>query len=61
MREGIASGAQLGWLIDPDERTATVYRPQCEPEVLIQPRNLTGEGPVDGFVLELAEIWSTSH
>lgn len=58
MREWIANGAQLGWLLDPDHRTAYVYRPEREPEELVNPGRLTGEGPVAGFVLELAGIWA---
>jgi Uma2 family endonuclease len=60
MREWIASGAQLGWFIDPDQRTVTVYRPQSEPEVLIEPAKVSGEGPIKGFVLDLADIWLTA-
>lgn len=58
MREWIANGAQLGWLIDPDQRTVYIYRPGVEPEQLVNPARVAGEGPVDGFVLELADIWA---
>jgi len=57
MREWMDNGAQLGWLLDADNRTAYLYRPGREPERLAAPERLAGEGPVDGFVLELAEIW----
>ncbi len=29
-----------------------------EPEKLVAPASLKGEGPVAGFVLDLAEIWN---
>jgi Uma2 family endonuclease len=58
MREWIENGAQLAWLVDPDHRTAYIYRPDREPEILIDPGLLTGEGPVAGFVLELEAIWA---
>jgi len=58
MREWIENGAQLAWLLDADHRTAYLYRPDREPEVLIDPERLTGEGPVAGFVLDLKEIWA---
>jgi Uma2 family endonuclease len=34
MEEYVASGAQLGWLIDPPERRVHVYRAQAQAEVL---------------------------
>ena len=57
MREWIENGARLGWLLDADNRTAYVYRPGREPEKLLGPTEIAGEGPVAGFVLDLKEIW----
>ena len=56
MEEYIQNGVQLGWLIDPKERTVTIYRPGQQPEVLNAPSEVRGEGPIDGFVLNLAGI-----
>jgi len=53
MREYIENGAQLGWMIDPETKTVEVYRPDREPELLSGLELLAGEGPVDGFVLDL--------
>ncbi len=58
MREWIENGAQLGWLLDPDHRTVYIYRPDREPEQLVNPARIVGEGPVAGFVLVLADIWA---
>jgi Uma2 family endonuclease len=58
MREWMENGAQLGWLLDPDRRTAYIYRPGREPERLLNPERLAGAGPVTGFVLDLPEIWA---
>ena len=58
MREWIENGVQLGWLLDPDHRTVYVYRPDREPEQLVNPDRLAGEGPVAEFVLVLADIWA---
>jgi Uma2 family endonuclease len=58
MHEWIENGAQLGWLLDPDRRTVYIYRPGREPEPLVNPERLLGEGPVAGFVLELPDIWA---
>lgn len=58
MREWIENGVQLGWLLDPDRRTAYIYRPNTEPEQLVHPERLIGEGPIAGFVLDLEPIWA---
>jgi Uma2 family endonuclease len=58
MCEWIQNGAQLGWLLDPDHRTLYIYRPGREPQQLVAPERVTGEKPVDGFVLELVDIWT---
>jgi Uma2 family endonuclease len=57
MESWIANSVKLAWLIDADRRTAYIYRPGREPEKLNAPPKLKGEGPVAGFVLDLAEIW----
>jgi Uma2 family endonuclease len=59
MCEWIENGVQLGWLLDADKRNAYIYRPAREPQVLVEPLRLQGEGPVAGFVLELESIWAT--
>ena len=57
MEAWISNGVKLGWLLDADRRTAYIYRPRRAPEKMVAPAKLKGEGPVSGFVLELAEIW----
>ncbi len=57
MREYLANGAQLGWLIDPLTRTVEVYRPGCEPVVLGTLEAIPGDGPVAGFTLDLRPVW----
>jgi Uma2 family endonuclease len=56
MQRYIAAGVLLAWLIDPIEGTVSIYRPNREPEVLVNPTSVAGEGPVDGFVLNLKGI-----
>ena len=58
MEEYIANGAELGWLIDPEERSVWIYRPGRPAECVANPERILGEGPVAGFVLELADIWA---
>ena len=57
MEEYIANGAQLGWLIDPLERRVHIYRPAAEPDVLDDPKNVSGEPLLKGFVLDVRELW----
>jgi len=56
METYLANGVQLGWLIDPMERTVTIYRPAQPPQVLNHPASVEGEGPVAGFRLDLDRI-----
>jgi len=58
MQQWIGNGVRLGWLIDPDRRTVIVYRPETEPETIVDAERVSGEGPVTGFVLELEDIWA---
>lgn len=58
MREWIANGAELGWLIDADHQTVHVYRPGGEPEQISGIDRIAGEGPVSGFDLQLGDIWT---
>ncbi len=58
MKEYLANGAQLGWLIDSEARTVTVYRPGRLAEKLTGIDSIAGEGPVAGFVLELGAVWN---
>jgi Uma2 family endonuclease len=57
MREYVDNGVQLAWLIDPQNRTVSIYRPGAEPALLVDPTEVRGEGPVEGFVLPLTEIF----
>jgi Uma2 family endonuclease len=60
MQRYINAGVLLAWLIDPFERTVAIYRPNREPETLDNPASVSGEGPVEGFVLNLDGIFSAS-
>ncbi|MDQ1524558.1 MAG: hypothetical protein QOE47_2482 [Pyrinomonadaceae bacterium] len=57
MEEYMDNGAQLGWLIDPQERRVYVYRPGAAVEELDDPRVVSGEPLLRGLELELQEIW----
>jgi Uma2 family endonuclease len=56
MEAWIANGAELGWLIDPSAKQVHVYRRGAAPHIEAAGR-IAGSGPVEGFVLDLEEVW----
>jgi Uma2 family endonuclease len=57
MKQWIANGAEVAWLIDPIEKAVTIYRPGDEPEHLTHPSSVQGTGPIAGFELVMARVW----
>ncbi len=57
MREYIANGARLGWLIDRKNQKVEIYRQNQDVEILDHPRTLSGEDILSGFVLDLTDVW----
>ena len=57
MQQWIANGVEVGWLIDQEEKSVTVYRPGEEPEHLADPTSVQGDGPIAGFGLVMSRIW----
>jgi Uma2 family endonuclease len=51
------NGVRLGWLIDPENYQVFCYRPQRAVEIFDNPRNLSGEDILIGFVLDLQVVW----
>ncbi len=61
MREYIANGVQLGWLIDTLTRRVHIYRPNQEVEILQDPQTISADPTLPGFTLDLTEIWDPWH
>ncbi|HIK08730.1 MAG TPA: Uma2 family endonuclease [Oscillatoriaceae cyanobacterium M33_DOE_052] len=57
MQEYIASGVQLAWLIQRQNRRVEIYRPGQLPEILETPATLSGESILPGFILDLDIVW----
>jgi len=57
MEEYLENGLQLGWLIDIQNQTVEVYRPQQACEVLQKPILLTGESVLRKFSVSLDFLW----
>jgi Uma2 family endonuclease len=51
------NGVEVAWLIDPEEKTVTIYRAGQEPEIHEQPTSVQGTGPIAGFELVMSRIW----
>jgi Uma2 family endonuclease len=60
MREYMENGAKLGWLLDVHTKTVYVYRPGRDVERIVAPDSMVGEVPIDGFALDLTEVWDPS-
>ena len=56
MERWIENGTGLGWLIDPHEKHVYVYEPGAE-TTAVTGIALHGRGPVEGFTLDLDELW----
>ncbi len=57
MKVWLKNGAQLAWLIDPQEKTSYIFRPgKSEEEINGLDKKLKGENPVEGFVLDLSML-----
>jgi Uma2 family endonuclease len=52
------NGAQLGWLLFPEQRAVEIWRPGAEPERLEEAEGLEGGDVLPGLQLELEEIWT---
>jgi Uma2 family endonuclease len=57
LQEYIANGAQLGWLIDSQEKKVFVYRPDEEVVCLDNPETISGEPLLKNFTLNLHSLW----
>ncbi len=58
MQTWIDNGALLGWMIEPKHRAVTIYRAGVPvPEERVGIMELAGEGPVEGFILDLTLVW----
>lgn len=56
VREFLASGVRLVWLIDPANRTVTVYRKGEPVQELEESDTLTGEEVLPGFACKVADL-----
>jgi Uma2 family endonuclease len=58
VREQIRFGTRLVWVVDPEARNVSVYRPGQEPYVVEENEELTGEDVLPGFRCRVAEFFA---
>ena len=58
MQEYIDNGVKLGWLIEPKTKIVEIYRRGKSPEVLKNPKSISGESTLPGFILDVSKILS---
>ncbi len=58
IREYFNRGVRMVWVIDPEERTVTVYRTPDEGRVLHESATLSGEDMLPGFSCRVAELFA---
>lgn len=56
MQEYLDNGVKLGWLINPSTKIVEIYRENKSVEILQNPRTLSGETILPGFILNLTDI-----
>jgi Uma2 family endonuclease len=56
--EYLESGAAMVWIVDPEARTITVFRPDGSASVLREGATVTGEDVLEGLSVPLAELFS---
>jgi Uma2 family endonuclease len=52
----IANGVQLGWLFDPYSKEVHIYEPGVAPRIELGDK-ITCSGSIEGFVLDVEEVW----
>ena len=57
MQEYLDNGTQLAWFIDPHNRRVYIYRQGEGVEVLTDAASISADPALNGFVLQLAELW----
>jgi Uma2 family endonuclease len=57
MKAWMANGAGVGWLVDPYAREVHIYEAGVDAPRIENGTHAAGTGPVEGFVLDLAEVW----
>jgi Uma2 family endonuclease len=58
VREYLAHGTRMVWVVDPEDRNVTVYRQAAEGRLLWEDATITGEDVLPGFACRVAEFFA---
>ena len=58
MEKWLKNGVRLGWLVDPQTQTTTIYRPNQESETKAFSETLYGEDVLVGFTMNVEDVLS---
>jgi Uma2 family endonuclease len=61
VREYLAAGVRLVWIVDPQQRTVSVHRPGQPVLVVDEDGTLSAEDVLPGFSCRVAELFSPAH
>jgi Uma2 family endonuclease len=61
MQEYLENGCRLGWLVNPETRSVTIYRPNVAPEIVTFDVVLSGEDVLPGFTVDLRHIFGSDE
>lgn len=57
LREYLDKGVRLIWVVDPEDRTVTIYRPGTEAVILTESQALDGGDVLPGFTCLVRELF----
>jgi Uma2 family endonuclease len=57
IRDYLKNGVKIVWLIDYEERTVAVFRPNMTPDVVSERQELTGGDELPGFICQVADFF----
>ena len=57
MTRWMANGVHLGWLLEPRRKRVWVYRADGTAPEVLSDKYIDGSGPVEGFRLDLQQLW----
>jgi Uma2 family endonuclease len=57
MEAWMANGVEVGWMVDPYAREVHIYEAGAAPPRIEKGTHAAGSGPIEGFVLDLEEVW----
>jgi Uma2 family endonuclease len=61
MTEYVENGTRLGWLVDPKDKTVSVYHEDGSVETHDEPRSLSGAPVLPDFTCDFERVWTPDY